>query len=93
MKNNVSNITLTHITDNLKQDYIFVDNEIQTSLEKIKFFRIFKKHSGIKKCHGYSVESIIYTLIIWTLLKKSSLKAFCEKCVSTFSPRQKRCSL
>jgi len=42
MKNIVSDFNLTPITDNLKQDYIFVDNEIQASLEKIKFHKIFK---------------------------------------------------
>ena len=39
MKNIVSDFNLTPITDNLKQDYIFVDNEIQASLEKIKFHK------------------------------------------------------
>ena len=35
MKNIISGINLTPIADNLKQDYIFVDNEMQASLEKI----------------------------------------------------------
>jgi len=89
MKNIISGITLTPITDNLKQDYIFIDNEIQASLDRIKFFKILKKHSRIKKRHGYSLESVIYTLIIWAFLKKSSLKTFCQKCVRAFFPGQK----
>jgi len=89
MKNIISGINLTPIADNLKQDYIFVDNEIQASLEKIKFFKIFNKHSRINKRHGYSIESIVYTLIIWAFLKKSSLKTFCEKCIRAFFPSGK----
>jgi hypothetical protein len=86
MNNKISGITLTPITDNLKHDYIFVDNELQASLQKISFFKIFKKNSRIKKRHGYSIESVVYTLIIWVFLKRSSIKTFCEKCVSAFFP-------
>lgn len=84
MKNILSLINLTPITDNLKHDYIFVDNELQASLKKIKFFKIFRKHSRINKRHGYCVESIIYTLIIWAFLKRSSIKTFCDKCIGAF---------
>ncbi len=55
--------TLTPISDNLKHDYVFADNEIQDSLKKVNFFRIFNKHSKIVKRHGYSIDSVIYTLI------------------------------
>ncbi len=76
--------TLTPISDNLKHDYVFADNEIQDSLKKVNFFRIFNKHSKIVKRHGYSIDSVIYTLIIWAFLKQNSIKMFCEKCLKAF---------
>ena len=78
--------TLTPISDNLNHDYIFADNEIQNSLQKIKFFRIFNKHSKIAKRHGYNIELVIYTLIVWAFLKQNSIKMFCEKCLDAFFP-------
>ena len=37
-KSKLSKVNLTPVTDNLKQDYLYVDNEIQSSLTKLKFF-------------------------------------------------------
>ncbi len=80
------NNTLTPISDNLKQDYVFADNEIQSAIKSVNFFKIFRKHSKISKRHGYSVDTIIYTLIIWSFLKQNSIRMFCSKCLKAFFP-------
>ena len=79
----MSNI-LTPISDNLNQGYVFADNEIPNFIHAVNFFKIFNKHSKIKKRHGYTIESIVYTLIIWSFLKQNSIKMFCNKCLSIF---------
>jgi hypothetical protein len=85
-KPKLSKVNLTPITDNLKQDYLYVDNEIQSSLKRLNFFKHFKRQSNISKRHGYTIESVVFTLIIWAFLKKSSIKTFCEKCIKAFFP-------
>ncbi|HBM16557.1 MAG TPA: hypothetical protein DD381_09490 [Lentisphaeria bacterium] len=82
-KNKLSNISLTPVGDSLKGDYTFVDNEIQDSIKKLNFFRHVKQYSKTKRS-GWSMESTVYTLLIWVYLKNDSIKMFYEKCLFVF---------
>lgn len=74
---------LQPITESLKEDYIFVDNELYDSAKKLNLFKYVKKYAKIKRS-GYGLETIIYTLLIWVFLGESSIKMFFEKSLSVF---------
>ena len=82
-KNKLSNIILTPVGDSLKSDYTFVDNELQESIKKLKFFKYVKQYSKNKRS-GCSIESTVYALLIWVYLKNDSIKMFYQKCLSVF---------
>ena len=77
-KDKLININLTPITESLKKEYIFVDNELQDSIKKLNFFKNVKRY-GKSKRRGYSIEVIIYALLVWVFLKNDSIKMFFEK--------------
>ncbi|MEI6057237.1 MAG: transposase [Lentisphaerota bacterium] len=82
-KNKFSNISLTPVGDSLKGAYTFVDNEIQDSIKKLKFFKHIKQYSKTKRS-GWSIESTVFTLLVWVYLKNDSIKMFYEKRLSIF---------
>ncbi|HBM16522.1 MAG TPA: hypothetical protein DD381_09315 [Lentisphaeria bacterium] len=79
----LTNINLMPITESLKRDYVFVDNELQDSIQKLNLFKHVKQYRKSKRS-GYSVETTIYTLLIWVFLREDSIKMFFEKCLSVF---------
>lgn len=82
-KTKLTGINLTPITESLKEDYIFVDNEIRDSIKKLKLFKYLRRY-GKNKRSGYSIETTIYALLIWVFLKNNSIKMFFEKSLSVF---------
>ncbi len=82
-KNKINNISLTPVGDSLKGAYTFVDNELQDSIKKLKFFKYLKQHSKSKRS-GWSIESTVYALLLWVYLKNNSIKMFYEKCLRVF---------
>lgn len=70
--------------NSLAQDYVFVDNELQNSIERLGFWKIFHKYGITKKRYGYSVNQVVFCLIICYFLRNDSIRSFCEKCLSVF---------
>lgn len=77
------NVNLAPISESLKRDYVFVDNELQDSIKKLNLFKYVKQYSKNRRS-GYGIERIIYVLLIWAFLKNNSIKMFVDKSLSFF---------
>jgi hypothetical protein len=80
----IKNANLAPLMDSLSQDYVFVDNELQNSIEQLGFWRIFHKYGVSKKRYGYGVHQVVFCLIICYFLRNDSIRSFCGKCLSVF---------
>lgn len=77
---------LNPVTNSLSQKYIFVDNELQDSLKKLKFWKYFSRFGISEKRTGYPVRQVVFTLLVWVFLKRSSINSFLGNLVSNFFP-------
>jgi hypothetical protein len=66
-------LTTTPISDNLLSGGVFADNELCDALLKIPLIRML----NIGKRSGDSINSIVFTLLIWPLLQARSIRNFC----------------
>ncbi len=77
------NISWTPFTDNLKKEYDIVDNELMKSIEDLGLFS--KAHYfGIKKEKGFSLNQVMFSILIWPLLTVTSLHFFCGNRLSAY---------
>jgi len=74
---------ITPLSDEIKKDNVFIDNEMQDALTNVTLISRLLK-AGINKRSGESIQNIIYCLLIWPLLKKASLNAFCGKFIESY---------
>jgi hypothetical protein len=75
---------LAPVSNSLAQQYVFVDNELQESLKRLKFWRAFSRHGVSEKRTGYPVRQIVFTLLVWVFLKKDSIRSFLGSLVGNF---------
>jgi len=76
MKKSNRNVSWTPFTDNLKQEYAIVDNELLKSIDELDIFS--KAHLyGLKKTKGFSLRQVMFSIMIWPLLTVTSLHFFC----------------
>ena len=80
----IKNATFTPLIHSLSQDYVFVDNELQNSIDQIGFWKIFHRHGVSSKRYGYGIHQIVFCLLISYFLRNSSICSFCIKCLSVF---------
>lgn len=83
MKEN-SNKNLNPVLNSLSDDYIYVDNEIQDAIVKVKLWKYFKKYGIAEKRTGFQMKQIVFTLIIWVFLGKESIRSFMGNLISNF---------
>jgi len=74
---------ITPLSDEMKNDNVFIDNEMQDALTNVTLISRLLK-AGVNKRSGESIQNIIYCLLIWPLLKKASLNAFCGKFIESY---------
>lgn len=82
----IKNAELAPVTNSLAHQYIFVDNEIQESLRRLKFWVHFSRHGFAEKRGGYPVRTVVFTLLVWVFLNKDSIRSFLGGLVSSFFP-------
>lgn len=75
---------LNPVTNSLSQQYVFVDNELQESLNRLNFWKHFNGFGMSEKRTGYPVRQVVFTLLIWVFLNKSSIRSFLGGLVSNF---------
>ena len=87
MKNRkIRNANTAPVMSSLSQNFVFVDNEIQDSIERTGFWRIFSWYGVNQKRYGYGVRQLVFCLVICYLLRGDSIRSFCGKCLSVFLP-------
>lgn len=74
---------ITPLSDEIEKDNTFIDNKMQDGLTNVTLISRLRK-AGINKRSGESVQNIVYCLLIWPLLKKASLNAFCGKFIENY---------
>ena len=57
-KGKLTNIKITPIAESLKKEYVFVDNELQDSIKKLKFFKNVKRY--VKSKAEVDIDLTIY---------------------------------
>jgi hypothetical protein len=77
-------MNLHPITNSLTHEYIFVDNELQESLNRLGFWSIFSRHGIPGKRTGYPVRQVVFTLLVWVFLNQASIRSFLGKFVGFF---------
>ena len=83
MKKSNRNLSWTPFTDNLKQEYAIVDNELLKSIDELDLFS--KAHLyGLKKSKGFSLRQVMFSIVIWPLLTVTSLNFFCGNRLSAY---------
>ena len=75
---------ITPLSDEIEKENIFIDNEMQDGLTNVTLISRLLK-AGINKRSGESIQNIVYCLLIWPLLKKASLHAFCGKFIESYT--------
>ena len=80
----IKNMELNPVTNSLSQQYVFVDNELQESLKHLRFWHYFSRYGISGKRTGYPLRQIVFTLLIWVFLNKSSIRSFLCSLVSSF---------
>jgi hypothetical protein len=83
MKEN-SKAVLNPVINCLSDDHIYVDNEIQGSVKRLKLWTYFSKYGITEKRSGYQLKPVVFTLIIWIFLGKDSIRSFMGSLVSNF---------
>lgn len=76
MKKTPKKISFTPFTENLKQEFAIVDNELLKSIEELNLFSKAKLY-GLEKSKGFSLKEVMFSIIVWPLLAVSSLHFFC----------------
>ena len=74
---------ITPLSDEMEKEHVFIDNDMQDALTNVTLISRLLK-AGINKRSGESVQNIVYCLLIWPLLKKASLNAFCGKFIESY---------
>lgn len=74
---------ITPLSDALSEENVFVDNEMQDSLNNVSLISRLTR-AGVRKRSGESVLNILYCLLIWPLLGKTSLSAFCGRFIESY---------
>ncbi len=83
MKKSHKIVSWTPFTDNLKQEYAIVDNELLKSIDELDLFS--KAHLyGLKKSKGFSLRQVMFSVVIWPLLTVTSLHFFCGNRLSAY---------
>jgi len=80
----IKNMNLNPISNSLTHQYVFVDNELQDSLTRLKFWSIFSRHGITAKRTGFAVKEVVFTLLVWVFLNQSSINSFLGKFVGFF---------
>ena len=80
----IKNMNLNPISNSLTHQYVFVDNELQDSLTRLKFWSIFGRYGITAKRTGFAVKEIVFTLLVWVFLNQSSINSFLGKFVGFF---------
>ncbi len=75
---------LNPVINCLSDDYIYVDNEIQDAIKKVKLWKHFKRFGITEKRSGYQMKQIVFSLIIWVFLGKESIRSFMGSLISNF---------
>ena len=83
MKTAKRNVTWTPFTDNLKNQYTIVDNELEKSLYELGIFS--KAHIfNLVKTKGFLLQHVMFSILIWPLLSVTSLHFFCGNRLSAY---------
>ena len=82
--NKIKNATFSPLTNSLSHEYIFVDNELQESLKRLRFWHYFRRYGVSKKRTGYPVKQVVFTLLVWIFLDSHSIRSFMGNLVSNF---------
>lgn len=80
----IKNMNFNPISNSLTHQYVFVDNELQESLNRLKFWSIFGRYGITAKRTGYHVHDVVFTLLVWVFLSQSSINSFLGKVVGHF---------
>ena len=80
----IKNINLNPVTNSLAQEYVFVDNELQESLKKVNLWKHFTRYGFSKKRTGYPLKEVFFSLLVWALLGKNSIRSFMGNMISNF---------
>ncbi len=73
----------TPILDALQGKYLFVDNDLQEGINRLKLFSILSK-KGIAKRSGEKVPQLIFAILVWPFLEVTSIASFCGKMLGNF---------
>ncbi len=83
MKKPNGNLSCTPFTDNLKNEFSIVDNELEKSLKELDLFS--KAHLfGLCKKKGFPLKQTMFSILIWPLLTVTSLNFFCGNRLSAY---------
>jgi hypothetical protein len=74
---------ITPLSDAISDENVFIDNEMQDALNNVSLISRLNR-SRITKRSGESVQNILYCLLIWPLLGKTSLSAFCGRFIESY---------
>lgn len=74
---------LTPITDALAEEYVFVDNEMQAAITRVRFFSILSK-CGVRKRSGEPLKQVMFAILVWSFLPVKSIGAFCGKFIGAY---------
>lgn len=80
----VKKMELNPVTSSLSHQYVFVDNELQESLKRLRFWHYFSRFGISEKRTGYPVRQVVFTLLVWVFLGQASIRSFLGSLVSSF---------
>lgn len=73
----------TPILDALEGKYLFIDNDLQTGIQRLGLFRILSRH-GVAKRSGEKIPQLIFAVLVWPFLGANSISSFCGKMIGNF---------
>mgnify|MGYP003975608889 CR=1 FL=1 len=83
MQNAQRKISYTPITDSLSEEGVLIDNEFDIACQSLRVFSKLNQF-GFQKRHGYYMKQILFIVLIWPLLRSSSLYFYCGNRLSAY---------
>jgi len=74
---------ISPISDILINENKYIDNEMEAAMKKCTLISRLKK-AGLNKRSGDPISRIVYCLLIWPFLKKTSISAFCGSFIDAY---------
>lgn len=73
----------TPILDALEGKYLFIDNDLQTGIQRLGLFGILSRH-GVGKRSGEKIPQLVFAVLVWPFLGVDSISSFCGKMIGNF---------